>query len=282
MTVKWQGSRGPQEGQSMVEFLITLVFLVVPMLLGLNYVMRLGEAEHKSYEAARYAVWERTVWHQSDNNYNVKADQAISRELNRRIFGEQQRSLSSTEDQVPLAGNRDLALDPVLYDWESGGGSRAGIIQRSNGQGGNYNSLALPEEENPATFSSFITDAMGRYLGLEHRGFYNARVEVALHKNRRLRPVFDALLGPGGTLSAQADNAMLVGAWNADGPDDVRRVVRRGLPTSLLDNSVMDLVTGAVGLAFPEIGDLDFGHIDPERVPCQRLTQVQGNQGVGC
>lgn len=267
-----------QTGQSIIGFLVTMMFMVVPMVLGINYVMRIGDAKHKTYEAARYAVWERTVWHQSDPNYNVKSDDDISWEINQRIFGKQNQALSSTEDRNPLAARRDVALDPLLYDWENTGGSRAEIIRRNGG----YNRLNLPEENSPAKFSSRITKPMARYLRLEHRGFYSARVTVDLHKSRRLVDVFDAVLGAGQEFSTHSDNAMLIGAWNADGPDDVRQVVRRALPSAALDNSLMNIVVGSVGTLFPEIGNLRFGKVDPERVPCQRLTNLSGNHGQGC
>lgn len=267
-----------QTGQSIVGFLITMMFMVVPMVLGINYVMRVGDAKHKTYEAARYAVWERTVWHQSDANYNVKSDEDISWEINRRIFGKQNQVLSSTADPKPLAANRHLALDPLLYDWEKSSGSRAEMVQRN----GEYNRLNLLEKKSPANYSSRITGPMANYLGLEHQGFYSARVSVDLHKNRRLMDVFDAALGAGKKLSTHSENAMLIGTWNADSPNGVRRVVRSGLPTSLLDNGVMNAVLSAAGSLFREIKELKFGHIDPERVPCQRLTSHSANQGLGC
>lgn len=45
-----------QKGQSLAEFLVVAVFVLVPTLIGLIYLAKTGELRHRSYETARYSA----------------------------------------------------------------------------------------------------------------------------------------------------------------------------------------------------------------------------------
>ncbi len=270
-----------QGGQGMVGFIVAATFFVVPVALGINYLARIGDAKHKSYEAARYATWERTVWHQSDARYNRKSNIDISREINQRIFAEQTRPLSSVEDRRRVAANT-IQFDRNLYGWDRSNGQRPPIIETPNQNGAEPNTLTIADNRAPGSFSGTINNIASATLGLDRNGFYNSRISLRLHRDANLINEFSAALGQNTELTTASNNAMLVGAWNADGPSDVRRIVRRSLPTTLLDNGVMDALRSAASFAgFEEFDQLDFGRVEPDRVPCQRLRTPR-NRGRGC
>ncbi|WP_086933205.1 hypothetical protein [Agarilytica rhodophyticola] len=271
-----------QRGQGMVGFIVAATFFVIPAALGINYLARLGDAKHKSHEAARYATWERTVWHQSDSRYNRKSDIDISREINQRIFAEQNRPLDSVQDRRRVAANT-IQYDRNLYNWDLTNGPRAPIIETPNRRGAEPNTLAIADSRAPGTFSSAVNNVASGVFDFDRNGFYNSRISMQFHKDRHYTAEFDAALGGSNTpLMATTNNAMLVGSWNANGPGDVRRRVSRILPTDFLDNGVVDAFRGAASFAgFREFRQLDFGRVDPERVPCQRLQGIRG-RGRGC
>lgn len=272
-----------QCGQGLVGFAVASVFLVIPLTLGINYVARLGDVKHKSYEAARYAVWERTVWHQSDRNYNVKPDLDISREINKRIFSKQTDKINSSEDRKSVPAEQ-LDYDGNLYVWGSPVGEvdKLPIIRVPDQQDAEPNRLFVSDDRTPGGISSSVSQVASTMLDLSLDGFYNASIELQLEKAPQFKKQFDNVYGEDSVLKTQSTNAMLVGAWNANGPGDISRKVGKLIPTTLLDNGVIDTLRAAASTAgFEEFDELEFGKVDPERVPCQRLVNARGS-GKGC
>ena len=270
-----------QNGQGMVGFIVGVTLFVVPVAIGINYISRIGDAKHKSYEAARYSVWERTVWHQSDNRYNRKSDQDIQREITVRVFGEQSRPLDSVADRARVLPE-DIIWDNHLYGWEQNGdGRRDPILETPPEDGAEPVVANITDSQAPGSFSNAINSIASVALQLDRNGFYNGQISIQLQRDPNIIDELNAALGDGEPLTSTTNNAMLVGAWNANGPSDVRRTVRRTLPTAFLDSGVMDALLNAASIAgFSELGDLEFGHVDPERIPCQRLRR--GGGGLGC
>ena len=274
-------------GQSLVGFVVAMLFFTIPAMLGMNYVMKVGDAKHKTYEAARYAAWERTVWHQSDRNYNVKSNTALRGEVHARIFSDQYRPVSSRLDRNVTGRENDYRYDANLYSIERvsnrRNADRSPIIQAPQNNRAQPISIQVTESSPPTTLSGALSRSMSRLFSLEHRGLYDATVSMDIYKSDTVRDILDDVYGQNTPFTTTSNNALLVGAWNADGPGGVRRVVRRTLLTDLLNNRFINgglSIVGSIGLS--ELGDLQLGHIDAERVPCQRMTNTRRRQGRGC
>lgn len=251
-----------QGGQGMVGLLTAILFVLVPLALAVNYISKVGDARHKSLEAARYATWERTVWHQSSSRYNRKSDIDISREINQRVFGEQDKALDSREDKQSVSAD-SINLDANLYAWD-GGGERMLIPPEGSSE---LNNLTIAERRAPGSFSGIMNRVVGTMFGLDQNGFYNSTIRLNLFKKPDLE-----LLGSE-DLTLTSNNAMLVGAWNANGPAGVRSTVRRTVPTSLLDNSGFRTIRNmASSVGFRELGRFEPGKVEAEWIPCQRAT----------
>lgn len=262
-------------------FIIAAIFFVVPVALGINYIARIGDAKHNSYEAARYALWERTVWHQSNNNYNTKADIDISREINQRVFASQAQLLDSRQDRRGVPQSQ-INYDANLYGWEYVRNQRSPIIEVPNRRNAEPNRLRIADQRMPGTIASGVNRVAGTMLQLDLNGFYNADIELQLLKDPNFLQQLNVGLGGNNPLVTRSNNAMLIGAWNANGPGEIRSRIRRLVPTTLLDNGVIDaLRTAAATARFREFRQLDFGRVEPDRVPCQRTTGRRGG-GRGC
>jgi hypothetical protein len=70
----------------MIETLVALLALS-PFLIGIPLLGKQLDVKHKSYDAARYAVWERTVW-RSDGTSNRKSEADIVLEARDRALGD--------------------------------------------------------------------------------------------------------------------------------------------------------------------------------------------------
>lgn len=75
-----------QRGNAIAETLIALLALS-PLLIGIPLLGKQLDIKHKSYDAARYAVWERTVW-RSDGTSNRKGEEDITLEARDRAIGD--------------------------------------------------------------------------------------------------------------------------------------------------------------------------------------------------
>lgn len=82
-------------GNAMLETLVALLALA-PFIAGIPLLGKQLDIKHKSYDAARYAAWERTVW-RSDGVRNRKQGEDISLEARDRIFGHPSAAVTSVE-----------------------------------------------------------------------------------------------------------------------------------------------------------------------------------------
>jgi hypothetical protein len=82
-------------GNAMLETLVALLALA-PFVAGIPLLGKQLDIKHKSYDAARYSAWERSVW-RSDGVRNRKHGDDISLEARDRIFGHSSAGVTSIE-----------------------------------------------------------------------------------------------------------------------------------------------------------------------------------------
>ncbi|MEI6858653.1 MAG: hypothetical protein V5788_02490 [Shewanella sp.] len=104
---KQLGHKKNQQGAVIAEFVIIVVFILIPLIIGLQFIGKYIDTTQKMEIAARYSIWERTVWYQKvpdtlkDMNINTeKSPLQISHELENRIF-------SAKDTSIYLAQNTD-------------------------------------------------------------------------------------------------------------------------------------------------------------------------------
>lgn len=272
-TLRTPVSRRKQLGQGVVGFIVASAFVLVPGILALNYLARVGDTNHKNLQAARYATWERTVWGNGEGGYKSKTDAAIRNEIEQRVFAAHERPLNSREDRESTDRTLDR-FDPMVSKYErKAGSSDRELVMQAAQEGDTLVQLRTENQEMPGNLGGEILDVAGRLLGLNLNGFINSEVSVELTGTRSIARQLKESLGEENVLRARAHNAMLIGPWNAAGPRDVAETVSRTVPTELLDFGIMDAVLDAAGaIGFDEFDGLDFGYVDPERVPCHRLA----------
>lgn len=279
--IKCNCSLSAQAGQSMAEFLVMLGLFIVPFFYGMTYMSKVGEASAKTHNAARYSAWERTVFHPSGGGYNNKSNDDIAVEANNRIFRVSTEPLDSSQDRV-LVDYNSMELDSMsqLYEKDYYDLPIYGERTFGNNNGGSNNSpqavvtVAMSRGDHPGSVTSRVNQ-LGRLLNLDSDNFYTASAQTPLVKSQYLRPLdatqassYDAML-----VRPVSVNAIYTGSWNARGPSEVVDRVEGVLPSSLL--SFLNPINNIAGmLGFEDFANdaLIFGKVDPDRVPCQRLT----------
>lgn len=78
--------RGRSNGNAMAETLVALLALA-PFLAGIPLLGKQLDVKHKTFDAARYSIWERTVW-RSDGASNRKSEADITLEARDRALGD--------------------------------------------------------------------------------------------------------------------------------------------------------------------------------------------------
>ena len=259
-------------GQSLVGFLVATIFVLVPAFIGVSYLAKAGELRHKTYEAARYSAWEKVAWPGGGAGHS-KSDQQLAWEARYRVMGKPDHVFDSrTDNKAP--GSADQAkLDPMLY---SAYLNQPGYI--SVAKGANTSSTGA------AVASSTVKSDLGGLLGsagmklvvegldLDTTGYRKAAVAMPLEDP-------DQAWIPASNLSMKHHYVLLDNAWNAASPSQAKSRVKNMVPTDLLDNGVIRTGLNLVGYIFPEIrsDNLEFGKVDVEVAPCQRLSTYSGS-----
>ncbi|WP_133245543.1 hypothetical protein [Pelagibaculum spongiae] len=264
-----------QKGQSLAGFLVTAGAILVPLLIGMNYLANVGESRHKLMQAARYSSWERTVWKRDAAATNHKSDQQITREISVRLFSQNQRRFNSREDsRVTLPSTFDL--DPMLYSSFQSSGVKTQVVEpvalNSGGALDNLVTMQASVGRNTAALTG-VYNTVANVLDLNNEGVHRSRVGMQLMKLDRLDDL------PVDPFRSNVASAIQVGAWNASGPNDALNHLSRPLvvPGSLLSGDVTRRILDFAGNIFPELGWFEPGKIDPNLVPCERIGGQSGS-----
>lgn len=262
------------KGQGMVGLAVASVFVLVPMAIGIPYMAKVSDARHKLYEASRYSAWERTVYYRAGASYNRKTDDAVMREINRRVFGLANEPVDTVKDRQSVALNT-FKVDPMLQTYEyGGGGTVTPILQPANQTTNSYNRVGMVVRPQSGRLSRVTNRIAGRGLNLDRSGIQVHDVTMELTKIPQL-PL------RAGRFEATSRNAMLNGSWNANGPNDVRNRLRNVIASRLLNNGIVRGIQnlgGTVGFRDVRTNSLQWGRVDPDRVACQRLVGASTNR----
>lgn len=246
------GATRLQRGQSLVEFLVAMVFMI-PLFLGVYYVSKYADLQQATVQASRYAAFQRAM--QPDEARLPTAE--IQDKLRVRFFtrgeafgngerldsSESASNLSNRQGQIVFW--RDLAGNPLLQ----------GFGQITLG----FESEALRPE-------AAMTREQGATPYSQHgRPIQRANVEISL---------IDHLAGGREPLMIGASTAMMGDAWNAEGSAGVRE----GLSGHALSR-VSDSVARLVGQAVAPVVRL-FETNKPV-MPCVRLEAVPLDRSSG-
>lgn len=190
-------------GNAMVETLIGMLALA-PFLVGIPLLGKQLDIEHKSYDAARYAAWERTVWREDGSNRKSAAD--IDIEARDRILGDPRAGLLA----IDALRSEGVTENPL---WRDTSGERL----LDFGSGTSAVRLTHTLQTSPVDVGQWFvpgvaygTGAIGslagvlqvRDLDVEERTFVRVSIDV------QLQPLLSALSERSVSLDRRATGAM--------------------------------------------------------------------------
>jgi len=268
---KITAKRSRQRGQGMAEFGVVAAFFIVPLLIGMTWLARVESSKQHMHQAARYAAWERTVWYRSGDTYVTKSDTDVAREITKRVYAPVRNALNTNRDRQPVNMNGDQ-LDPFLYTQDYRQGNSLPMFRPAGNQQSRAGVAYARSSESNAIAG--LLNGAGRLLQLQSDGIATSTVSadmevIPLIRNLGVLPT---------TFTNQSKNALLGGAWNANGPQGEARTVKRTVLTNAF-NSIpgFSVIQPIVGFLFPEFNELDLGHVDTEKMACQRVNGLSRN-----
>ncbi len=263
--------RSRQRGQGMAEFGVVAAFFIVPVLIGMTWLARVESSKQHMHQAARYAAWERTVWHRSGNTYVTKSDTDVAREITRRVYAPVRNGVDTTNDRLAVNMNSEQ-LAPFLYTQDYQQGNTLPMFRPIGGQQSRAGVAYARGSESNAIVQ--LLNGAGRLLQLESDGIATSTVSADIEVIPSIRNL--GVLPA--TFTSQSKNALLGGAWNANGPQGEARTVRRTVLTNAF-NSIpgFSVIQSVIGFLFPEFNQLDLGHVDTEKMACQRVNGITAN-----
>lgn len=291
-----------QSGAMLVEFAVVAGAVLVPLLLLTSLLGKQIDAKHRYEQGLRYAAFERTTWlernprdipNRGGRPLATKSAQEIATEVQMRVFADRNVLVRSDHRN----GNINEVMDPMLMRPiavrlnNQTSAYQPWLVDRANNNNRpRYGGLTQPNQQLPGAVAGGIDtvfDGLRRVTGfsVETNGLYQTRLEVDLNDVAYPRyPEFAQNNQPNGTpLDLRVDRygdprtprqlMLLADGWNVDGPAHARSRVRDLVSTDFLNNGALNTVLNVVGW-FPmarEFGWLEFGKVDVEPVPAQRL-----------
>lgn len=245
-------------GNALAETIVAVAVLS-PFLGGIALLGKQLDVKHKSFDALRYSVWERTVW--SESGANSKSDAAITTEALDRSFGNPTAGVTGVEflrsagvSQNPLwqHNRRPLLMTPSTamrlaresspvetgYVWMPGLAHGAGAV------GAVAQALQMDD------------------LGLNRHTFARATIEA------NIRPLL-AHRGSSEPLTQRATGAVLSDTWSARDEAEFGRRVDRITANELIERLELPgrpLGMHALGKGAPLYGEGQYGW-DPRLRP---------------
>ena len=266
-----RGRRG--NGQALTEFLVVTTFLLIPLLLLIPVIAGLISQKQDVELAARYAVWERTVWARqrppgSDDDRAVKSDEQIAREIDARIF-------SADTEPVTSEPAPSTRLDPFSSRPHDG----AALLRERSDADVEMTAYAeqRSSESNPSGLVGVSDDAVSALgsvtrFDLNDRGQFDATVSVGIAD---MTGWFDLVGVDLGALRISRSSRLFTEAWTGGPKRDVERTISGLLPQQFMDGAVVrnvqDFAAFAPGAREVRSDWLRFGHVDIDPLPDYRL-----------
>jgi hypothetical protein len=261
-----------------VEFIVSAMFLLVPMAILMLMMGKYIEAKQRTEQAARYAAWERTVWYQSaPGSAPIKAqknDADVVREAQLRIYAVREQGIYSDLAKAEAA----FEIDPLLNFAYRGEGKYEPVLvdrdEEAEEETARYLAGGTVERKTPG-IGGYLDSVFDTIHALPHlsgfdlntRGTYTATVSTGLHVPARIAEFADLELELSRSVTLVAEG------WNAGGPKHTWSRVRSLVPIAMIDSKIANTITGVVSSVepFKPLKQIRFGWVDVEPVPVQYL-----------
>lgn len=251
-----------QQGQSVIEFLVSASFILVPLMFLVTYLGKVGDTQHRAYEGSRYAAWE--------SARTDKQVAAIHYEIDNRILRYPYTSIDSIKDGQ-RSSEINAAVAPIYFHMGNDGEYQA-LLEYSRGS---ITRGDTSEESAEAISYKTVVNLLKAgfaKINVNDAGLVTALVEIPLEKTRWLTD-----LG----VNPRAWNTMLVDSWQAVTRDKVEQAIDEAILARhrFIDERAIEgasEIASMIGLE--EWTALEPGYIEHDVVPCSRVIGESGDE----
>jgi hypothetical protein len=232
-----------------------VLLVLAPLLLGTVLLGKQLDVKHKTYDALRYSVWERTVW--SNRGSNAKADEDVTVEALDRTFGHPRAGISSVASlrEGGISQNpfwRDHQRQPML----EGAAVSATYANNASPIAAGY--ALVPGLAYGEGLLAVAAQALQMNdLELDRHGFVSATITTSV------KPLFlqqDAV--ERAPLTQRASGAVLSDTWSSRDEGELRRRVDHVTANELLQTLEMParpIAMQSIGKGGPLYGEGQYG-----------------------
>jgi hypothetical protein len=277
---------GRQNGTAWVEFIIVGTFVLVPLFTMVPMLGKYIDTSNKVEQAARYAAWERTAWFEPGSKVPkssaasgigkaIKSEQEIQQEVQARVLA---------QAGLPVHSEQKLGKSkpPISYMQHSAANGSYLPIYKEQNPPQNGGSNLYPRYVNNQDSEKKLPGVAGKLLdgvlkiggigGFEpnSKGLYTSTVML---QTQPLASSSRHAELSGLSLKFERSHTVLADGWSAGGREHNENMVRGLMLTSVLDNKLVDTALKWFSTVpiVKELDKLEFGHVDVDAVPEQRL-----------
>lgn len=284
----------------MTEFVVVASLVLIPLFVLIPLLGKYIDIKHAGIQAARYQAWEYTVWHKSNdvpdgynssNGFPVKTVSQTRSEAQQRFYSDTSLALSADDKSLGWQSStrRPLWTDhsgQYLYTGPtSGEGSKVSEDETPDILG--LTPVLINVLDTAFTALAKVLSFLGidaGFTALDADGYFKSATSIDTAKLSWFDPD-NELTGVDAFkkgLVFEAEAGVLAHSWNAGGGEHAAYQVRGLVPTSLLDNPILNTVQDVMSWVAPELGSdsLQFGYVDYDSVPPDRLTPQ--TQTINC
>lgn len=250
------------EGQAILEFLV-LVGVTASLFLGILYLGKFHDIQAHAIQAARYAVWERTV--RDEGHFS---DVQLEGQIRARLFSQAQKAYKAADEKTD---KQKWEKDSVR--WRDHG-NKQNLIDKPKDVTVSTVSAGLPGSaaEKIAKTIGVVESTVGILTdgeALNKGGLYTGTVNVKLSNIAALPAPLNKL-----DLTLKETSSLVTDSWDADGPKQTAMRTRAYAPASALRSvtAALDMVSGFLSLLEPAFSQFRPGQICPDIVPADRLS----------
>lgn len=277
--------RRREHGQAMVEFLVSAMFFLLPLFLGMVVVAKFADVQHVANMTARYAAWERTVWYDDAgtdfngfNASNQKSAAQIRNESAVRLINDRHNGVS-IKDNDKRAASFANGMDAM---WRDNAGKvylasfdqhAATVVNSSPSR--NIANGAI-EWINKVPLPKGVTGKLVPPVPLDTFAVAEVSLTGIGKNSQAYKRLWPDWTGTWAGLDFKATGAILSNTWAANGSGATHKMVAESVPTAKgLGTAINTIVKATMKSWDPDAPEPEFGKIAPDVVPEDRLRTTR-------
>lgn len=275
-TPKTLRSKNCQQGAVIVEFIVIAGFVLLPLFIGLLFIGKYIDTAQKVEVAARYSIWERTVWYQevpkSLKKIGIntgKTPNQLNNELENRVFSEKNTGIYFKQNNDKVDETEEVMSESY---WVDSSGKAISLYKHDAKR---FITVVDGKKADMYGYSSGIMGGLFSLLGkvggfdIDISGSMSSTVNLTLVKPQFLDTLW------ANDITVSRSQTILADGWNAAGPAQAKSRASGLVLTKALDfsafNKVRDVVSILPMAKELKSSSLIFGHVAPDVVPESRL-----------